>query len=138
MSYAFENGITRHNIDDLAFKHLNHTNMKFKDLVGSGKKEITFDYVNIKDATSYAAEDAFITFKLFNIFSQILTREKNNFVYQKIDKPLIKVLASMENYGVKKIFEIGPGNVLTGLVKRITKNIECFSIQNPEDMDNLI
>ena len=101
MSYAFENGITRHNLDDLAFKHLNHTNIKFKDLVGSGKKEITFDYVNIKDATSYAAEDAFITFKLFNIFSQILTREKNNFVYQKIDKPLIKVLASMENYGVK-------------------------------------
>ena len=44
----------------------------------------------------------------------------------------------MENDGVKKIFEIGPGNVLTGLVKRITKNIECFSIQNPEDMDNLI
>ena len=101
MSYAFENGITRHNLDDLAFKHLDHTNIKFKDLVGSGKKEITFDYVNIKDATSYAAEDAFITFKLFNIFSQILTIEKNNFVYQKIDKPLIKVLASMENYGVK-------------------------------------
>ena len=43
----------------------------------------------------------------------------------------------MENKGVKKIFEIGPGNVLSGLVKRITKNIECFSIQNPEDMDNL-
>ena len=43
----------------------------------------------------------------------------------------------MENSGVKKIFEIGPGNVLGGLVKRITKNIECFSIQNPEDMDNL-
>ena len=43
----------------------------------------------------------------------------------------------MENQGIKKIFEIGPGNVLSGLVKRITKNIECFSIQNPEDMDNL-
>ena len=43
----------------------------------------------------------------------------------------------MEKEGVKKIFELGPGNVLTGLVKRITKNIECFSIQNPEDMDNL-
>ena len=43
----------------------------------------------------------------------------------------------MENSGVKKILEIGPGNVLGGLVKRITKNIECFSIQNPEDMDTL-
>ena len=43
----------------------------------------------------------------------------------------------MKNEGIKKIYEIGPGNILSGLVKRITKNIECFSIQNPEDMDNL-
>ena len=43
----------------------------------------------------------------------------------------------MEKHGVTKVFEIGPGNVLIGLVKRITKNIQCFSIQNPEDMDNL-
>ena len=43
----------------------------------------------------------------------------------------------MESEGVKRIFEVGPGNVLSGLVKRITKNIECFSIQNPDDMDNL-
>ena len=43
----------------------------------------------------------------------------------------------MENKGVKRIFEVGPGNVLSGLVKIITKNTECFSIQNPDDMDNL-
>ena len=43
----------------------------------------------------------------------------------------------MRNEGIKKIYEIGPGNILSGLVKRITKNVECFSIQNPEDMDNL-
>ena len=43
----------------------------------------------------------------------------------------------MEKQGIKKIFEVGPGNVLSGLVKRTTKNIECFSIQKPEDMDNL-
>ena len=101
MSYAFENGITRHNMDDLAFQHLNHSTTKFKDLVGSGKKEISFDYVNIKDATNYAAEDAYITFKFFHIFSKLIVREKNNVVYEKIDKPLIDVLASMEKQGVK-------------------------------------
>lgn len=101
MSYAFENGVTRHNMDDLAFKHLNYTTIKFKELVGSGKKEITFDRVNIKKAANYAAEDAYITFKLFNIFTECLSRNKNSFVYYKIDKPLIKVLASMEDYGVK-------------------------------------
>ena len=101
MSYAYENGIIRHNLDDLAFKHLSHTTIKFKDIVGSGKKMITFDYVNIKEATNYAGEDAYITLKLYNIFNQNVIREKNCFVYEKIDKPLIKVLASMENYGIK-------------------------------------
>ena len=82
MSYAFENGIVRHNMDDLAFYHLEYTTTKFKDLTGSGKNKITFDYVNIKDATNYAAEDAYITFKLFNIFAQNVPREKNSFVYK--------------------------------------------------------
>tara|TARA_B100001123_G_scaffold443105_1_gene588284 strand:+ start:1922 stop:4654 length:2733 start_codon:yes stop_codon:yes gene_type:complete len=101
MSYAFENGIIRHNMDDLAFKHLNHSTIKFKDLVGSGKKKITFDYVNIEKATNYAAEDAYITFQLYKIFLQSLQKEKNNFIYEKIDRPLINVLVSMENTGVK-------------------------------------
>ena len=100
MSYAIENGIIRHNIDDLAFKHLNQTTIKFKDLVGSGKKEITFDKVNIREATNYAAEDAYITLKLFDVFSQKLLKERNSFVYEKIDKPLINVLATMEDHGV--------------------------------------
>ena len=81
MSYALHNGITRHNMDDLAFKHLNHTTTKFKELVGSGKKEITFDYVKIAEATNYAAEDVYITLKLFNILLERIAREKNSFIY---------------------------------------------------------
>ena len=43
MSYALDNGLTRHGMDDLAFMHFNHSTIKFKDMVGSGKKQITFD-----------------------------------------------------------------------------------------------
>ena len=145
MSYAFENGITRHNMDDLAFKHLNHTTTKFKDLVGSGKKEITFDYVNIKDATNYAAEDAYITFKLFNIFSQSVTREKNSFIYEKIDRRLIKVLATMENHGVKidkKYLENLSSEfskqiqVLEEQIFRITK--KEFNIGSPKQLGEIL
>ena len=50
------------------YLHFNHTNIKFKELVGSGKKEITFDYVEISKALEYAAEDALITLKLYIIF----------------------------------------------------------------------
>ena len=101
MSYALDNGITRHGMDDLAFMHFNYTTIKFKDMVGSGKKEITFDYVNVTEATKYAAEDALITLKLFNFLQKRLAKEKCSYIYEKIDKPLIPVLSSMEKFGIK-------------------------------------
>ena len=63
LSYALDNGLTRHGMDDLAYRHLNHSTIKFKDLVGTGKKQITFDFVPIDVASKYAAEDALITLK---------------------------------------------------------------------------
>ena len=101
MSYANDNGVTKHNMDDLAYLHFHHTNIKFKEMVGSGKKEITFDYVEIDKALDYAAEDALITLKLFNYLNKRTKIEKNNFIYNEIDLPLINVLASIENNGIK-------------------------------------
>ena len=101
LSYALDNGLTRHGMDDLAYRHLNHTNIKYKDLVGSGKKQITFDYVSINEATKYAAEDAVITLRLYNELKPRLIIEKVSSIYEKIDKPLINVLSSMEEIGVK-------------------------------------
>ena len=101
MSYALDNGLTRHSMDDLAFFHLNHSTIKFKELVGSGKKQITFDYVNIKEATSYAAEDALITLRLYSFFQKRINKERMSSVYEKIDKPLIDVLSLMETEGIK-------------------------------------
>ncbi len=101
MSYALDNGLTKHNMDDLAYLHFQHSNIKFKELVGSGKKEITFDYVDIEKALDYAAEDALITLKLFNLLNSRIKIEKNNFVYNEIDLPLIKVLSSIEKNGIK-------------------------------------
>ena len=101
LSYAIDNGVTRHGLDDLAYRHLNHTTIKYKDLVGSGKKQITFDYVPINEATKYAAEDALITLKLYNQLKPRLILEKVSNVYEQIDKPLVKVLSSMEQLGIK-------------------------------------
>ena len=101
LSYAVDNGITKHNMDDLAYLHFNHTNIKFKELVGSGKKEITFDYVEINKALNYAAEDALITLKLYNFLNNRIKNEKCNFVYDEIDLPLIKVLSAIEANGIK-------------------------------------
>ncbi len=101
LSYAIDNGITKHNMDDLAYLHFNHTNIKFKELVGSGKKEITFDFVEISKALDYAAEDALITLKLYNFLNHRIKNKKGNFVYSEIDLPLINVLSSIEKNGIK-------------------------------------
>ena len=101
LSYAIDNGVTKHNMDDLAYLHLNHSNIKFKELVGSGKKEITFDYVEINKALEYAAEDALVTLKLFNFLNKRVKTEKNNFVYNEIDLPLVNTLYQIEKNGIK-------------------------------------
>ena len=101
MSYVLDNGIIKHNLDDLAFNNLQHSTIKFKEIVGSGKNEITFDYVELNTAVDYAAEDALITLRLFNLLFPRLKKEKSEFVYQEIDLPLIKVLSSMEKNGIK-------------------------------------
>ena len=101
LSYALDNGLTRHGMDELSYRHLNHETIKYKDLVGSGKKQISFDYVSIDEATKYAAEDALITLKLYNILKTRLIKENASYVYEKIDKPLIKVLSLMEEKGIK-------------------------------------
>ena len=76
LSYVLDNGLTRHGMDELAYRLLNHITIKYKDLVGSGKKQITFDYVPIKKATKYAAEDALITLRLYHQLKPRLINER--------------------------------------------------------------
>ena len=71
MSYALDAGKNRHNMDTLSEIHLDHKPIAFKDLVGSGKKEINFSDVDIDKAKDYAAEDADITFRLYKKFKKI-------------------------------------------------------------------
>jgi DNA polymerase-1 len=68
LSYALDSGLNRHNLDILAKIHLDHENIKYKDVAGTGKSEVTFDQVKIIDSYRYACEDADVTLKLYNIF----------------------------------------------------------------------
>ena len=101
LSYTLDAGVNRHNLDLLAKIHLDHTNIKFKDIVGTGKSEITFDQVLIENAYKYACEDADITLKLYNLFKDRMVKEKCFFVYENLEIPLINVLVRMENSGIK-------------------------------------
>ncbi|MDA9694130.1 DNA polymerase I [Candidatus Pelagibacter sp.] len=101
MSYVLDAGKNRHNMDTLSEIHLNHKTIPFKDLVGTGKKEINFSEVDVEKAKDYAAEDADITFRLYKKFQKSLRDEKMINIYEIFEKPLLKILAFMEIEGVK-------------------------------------
>ena len=101
MSYVLDSGKNRHNMDTLSEIHLNHKTITFKDLVGSGKKEINFSKVDVEKAKDYAAEDADITLRLYKKFRKNLKDEKMINIYEIFEKPMIKILAFIEIEGIK-------------------------------------
>ena len=145
MSYALDAGKNRHNMDLLSEIHLQHKTISFKDVAGIGKAQVTFDLVDIEQAKNYACEDADVTLRLYEFFEQRLFGENVLNVYENLEKPLIKILSSMENNGIKidqtilgklsKKFEIEIQN----LEKKIFKiSGEEFNIASPKQLGDII
>lgn len=101
LSYALHGGLHGHGMDALSERYLDHTPIPIKSLLGSGKSAITFDRVKIEDAAPYAAEDADITLRLWQMFKPRLPFEHVTRVYETLERPLVPVLAEMEMHGVK-------------------------------------
>ena len=101
MSYALDAGKHRHNMDNLSEIHLNHKPISFKEVAGTGKKQISFNKVPIKLATQYAAEDADVTFRLYTFFRERLDKEKLLKIYELFEKPMVNLLSQMEIEGIK-------------------------------------
>ena len=101
LSYVCDAGRHRHNMDDLAQRHLEHTNIKFAEVAGKGKAQVTFDQVPLERARDYAAEDADITLRLYRMLKPRLTEERVTTVYETLERPLIPVLTQMEHTGIK-------------------------------------
>ena len=101
MSYALNGGVHRHGMDELSERYLHHKPIPIKTLLGSGKAAITFDRVPLADAAPYAAEDADITLRLWQLFKPRLVAEGMSTVYYTLERPLVAVLAEMEMSGIK-------------------------------------
>jgi DNA polymerase-1 len=121
LSYALDSGLNRHNLDILAKIHLDHENIKYKDVAGTGKSEVTFDQVKIIDSYRYACEDADVTLKLYNIFKERLVKEKCFQVYENLEIPLVDVLARMECQGIKI-----DKKILSQLSETFAKNLKVL------------
>jgi DNA polymerase I len=90
-----------HGLDELAKIHFDHECIPFKQLCGSGAKQITFDKVPLGPATDYAAEDADIALRLWLRLKPRLAQENVARVYERVDKPLVPVIGRMERRGIK-------------------------------------
>jgi DNA polymerase I len=90
-----------HGMDELAGRNLGHTCIAFKELCGTGKKAISFAEVQLDKATPYAAEDADVTWRLHRLLKPRLSCEAGTRIYERVDRPLIPVVAQMERHGIK-------------------------------------
>jgi DNA polymerase-1 len=100
-SYCLNSVATRHNMDALAEKYLGYKTVHFEDIAGKGKKQLTFNQIEIEKAGHYAAEDADITLRLHQaIFPQLEKKTDQLSVFNEVEMPLVPVLARMEQHGV--------------------------------------
>jgi DNA polymerase-1 len=101
ISYVLEGALHGHGMDELSEMHLQHTPIKFSDVAGSGKTQITFDQVPLDKARDYSAEDADVTLRLHQALKPRLTAERLVTMYETIERPLIPIVADMELAGIK-------------------------------------
>ena len=145
MSYVLDAGKNRHNMDTLSEIHLGHKTISFKDLVGSGKKEINFSEVDVDKAKDYAAEDADITYRLYKKFYRSLKEEKMINIYEIFEKPMIKLLAFMEIEGIKvdSKFLKSLSSKFEKKIERIQKEVfkiskKEFNIASPKQLGEIL
>ncbi|MCO6387272.1 DNA polymerase I [Aliihoeflea sp. 40Bstr573] len=100
LSYVTDGGSGSQSMDSLSERWLGHVPIPFKDVCGSGKSMITFDFVDLEKATAYAAEDADVTLRLWHVLKPRLTAKGLNAVYERLERPLVPVLARMESRGI--------------------------------------
>ena len=99
-SYVYNSVSSRHDMDTLAKKFLNHTCVSFEELAGKGKKQKTFNQIELEQAAFYAAEDADITLRLHQaIWPQVEQTPELVSIFKDIECPLVPVLAKMEQTG---------------------------------------
>lgn len=110
LSFALAAGKHGHGLDELAALHCGHTMIPFTEVAGSGKNQITFDRVPLDKACAYAAEDADFTLRLWLKLHPQLAAQQVTRLYERIERPLVPVVAAMETAGVR----IDP-DVLRGL-----------------------
>ena len=146
LSYVLDGGTNGgHGMDSLSEKWLGHTPIPFKDVAGSGKSFIGFDQVDIAKASAYASEDADVTLRLWRVLKPRLAAKGLVSVYERLERPLVPVLARMEQRGIsvdRQILSRFSGELAQGAA-RLEDEInsiagERFNIGSPKQLGDIL
>ena len=146
LSYVLDGGSNAtHGMDSLSERWLGHKPIAYKDVAGSGKSNVTFDLVDIDRATAYAAEDADVTLRLWLVLKPRLAAEKLSAVYERLERPLVPVLAHMEERGItidRQILSRLSGELAQGAAaledEIYTLAGERFNIGSPKQLGDIL
>lgn len=100
LSFVLDNGLHGHGMDELSELMLGHKPIPYSEVCGKGKGQITFDEVPLDKATAYAAEDADVTLRLWQILKPRLVQDHQTTLYETVERPLVQVVAEMEQTGI--------------------------------------
>ncbi|MFT8560597.1 MAG: DNA polymerase I [Acetobacter sp.] len=100
ISYSQSAGLHGQGMDELSALHLNHTPITYDSVTGTGRNRIPFAMVPVEKATTYAAEDADVTLRLWHVLHPTLRTSKALALYEQVERPLVQVLATMEKNGI--------------------------------------
>ena len=145
MSYVNDANRYSHKLDSLAKDFFDHETIKYDDVCGRGAKQVTFDKIHPKDVLNYAAEDADLCLRIFLALKEELFISKLNSVYERIERPLINVIANMEKEGILidkstlNALSIEFQDKLTLLQKKIYESCgEEFNIASPKQLGEIL
>lgn len=145
LSYCTSAGLHAHGLDELAMLHLGHTNISFKDMVGSGKAQISFAEVPIEKAALYAAEDADVTLRLYERLAPELIAQRTVSIYEECERALVPVLVDMEARGItiSKPTLAGMSQEFSALARTLELEIHKlagreFSVGSPKQLGEVL
>lgn len=145
LSYVLDAGKGNHGMDELAKRWLGHQTISYKALTGTGRSAISFAEVEIEKASQYAAEDADITLRLWQVLKPRLVAEGMASVYERLERPLIDVLARMEQRGIgvdRQILAILSGDLAKAAAKGEEEIYamagERFNIASPKQLGEIL
>ncbi len=144
-SYCLAAGMGSHGLDSLAQRHFGYTKIPTKELIGTGKKQLTFDQLDVAKVAEYAAEDADFTWRLREKFAPELEEMKVAKVFREIEMPLVPVLIDMEREGIRLDIEhlaqlsISLGQRITVIEERIFERAgEPFNLNSPAQIGKVL